>query len=288
MIFLGTGASEMIPNPMCGCDVCRRALASTDPRDKRCRSAFLYDGTTLIDCGPDVLGACGRFGVSLRDLKRIFITHTHSDHFAHVTLENLQMCITEAPEIEIYVSPAAYEGMQRLGKLMLDADITHIDTWSKRWPNRCTFLPFEPFREYQFEDGLTVSAVIGRHVGEVKGEESLNYLFEKDGSRLFYASDTGVFYPETFTYLQGKTLDTLVIECAFGKREIPRDKGHLYLATLYEMIESLAAQGTVTSSTRIFVTHVGHKGGMLHEELDAELKMRYGDQIAAAYDGLRI
>ena len=26
MLFLGTGASEMIPNPMCGCDLCRRAL----------------------------------------------------------------------------------------------------------------------------------------------------------------------------------------------------------------------------------------------------------------------
>jgi hypothetical protein len=24
VLFLGTGASEMIPNPMCGCDLCRR------------------------------------------------------------------------------------------------------------------------------------------------------------------------------------------------------------------------------------------------------------------------
>lgn len=278
----------MIPNPMCGCDVCRRALASSDPREKRCRSALLYDEKTLIDCGPDVVSACARFGVSLRELKRIFITHTHTDHFSSVTLENLQMCITEAPEVEIYVSPAAYEGMQQLGKVLLDADITHIDTWSKRWPSYCTFVPMEPFRAYRFEDGLTVSAVVGRHDGEVKGEHSLNYIFEKNGKTMFYASDTGVFYPETFTYLQGKTLDTLVIECAVGKTEFPRKQGHLCLETLFEMVDALAAQGTLTPESRIYVTHIGHKGGLLHHELDARLKQRYGDQIAAAYDGMQI
>ena len=46
MLFLGTGASEMIPNPMCGCPVCRAALRSTDPREKRCRSAALFDEET--------------------------------------------------------------------------------------------------------------------------------------------------------------------------------------------------------------------------------------------------
>ena len=192
MIFLGTGASEMIPNPMCGCDVCRRALASKDPREKRNRTAFLLDEENLIDCGADVLSACAREGVSLRNLKRIFLTHTHLDHFSTVTMENLQMCITEAPRPEIYLSRAACDGFMRLGKVLVAQEYTNYPATAKRWPTQCTFIPVEPFREFRVDD-MMVSAVYGRHSGMFEGEDSLNYLFRRDGKTLFYASDTGLF-----------------------------------------------------------------------------------------------
>ena len=49
MIFLGTGASEAIPNPFCTCEVCRKARTSRDHREKRGRSAFSIDEENLID-----------------------------------------------------------------------------------------------------------------------------------------------------------------------------------------------------------------------------------------------
>ena len=78
MIFLGTGASEAIPNPFCECEVCRKALSSDDPREKRGRSAFSIDEQNLIDFGPDVINAAGRFGLSMAHLRNLFYTHFHT------------------------------------------------------------------------------------------------------------------------------------------------------------------------------------------------------------------
>jgi len=278
----------MIPNPMCGCDVCKRALASKDPREKRCRSAFLLDEKNLIDCGPDVTSACARNGLSLQNLKHIFLTHTHSDHFSTSTLENLQMCITDAPQLKIFMSQTAYDGLIRLGNAMIQQNYTDFSVQAKRWPTHCTLVPIQPFRDYQVDD-MIVSAVVGRHPGMFIGENSLNYLFRKSGKNLFYASDTGLFFSETFEYLKGFRLDTLIIENAFGKRELARETSkHMNLEFLFETVDQLIAQGTVDSNTQIYVTHIGHKGGLLHGEMNQLLQERYGDQICAAHDGMQI
>ena len=287
MLFLGTGASEMIPNPMCGCRVCRAALRSTDPREKRCRSAALFDAQTLIDCGPDVISACARYGASLEGLKRILLTHSHSDHFSHVTLEGLQMCVTEAPRLEIYMSRAAWEGLRGYWSLLEERDPELSRKLYGRWPGYCTFIPMELYTDYALGD-LTVSCVEGRHSGSYKNENSLNYLIRKDGRTTFYACDTGRFFPRTMEYLKDLRLDTLVVELAFGKTSLPRDAKHMTLEALKETLEDLKAQGTVDADTEILVTHIGHKGDLLHSECDEALRSIWNGNIRAAYDGLEI
>jgi len=287
MLFLGTGASEMIPNPMCGCPVCRAALRSTDPREKRCRSAALFDEETLIDCGPDVISACARYGASLENLKRVLLTHTHSDHFSDVTLENLQMCITEAPRLEIYMSKAAWRGLQGYWSLLEEQNPSLRQKLYGRWPNYCTFIPMELYTDYPMGD-MIVSAVEGRHSGFYEGENSLNYLIRKEGKTIFYGCDTGLFFPESLEYLKNFRIDTLVIEFTFGKATLPRDAKHLTLETLKETLEALKAQGTIDGDTEIWATHIGHKGGMLHQECNEALQSIWNGNIQAAYDGLRI
>lgn len=287
MLFLGTGASEMIPNPMCGCHVCRRALRSSDPREKRCRSAVLLDRETLIDCGPDVISSCVRYGASLEDLKRVFLTHSHSDHFSHVTLENLQMCITEAPRLDIYLSKAALEGMRAEGSLLRQQDPERYRKALSRWPSYCTFIPMELYTDYPVGD-MVVSAVEGRHAGSYEGENALNYLFRKDGETIFYACDTGLFFPETLEYLRRFRLDKLVIELTFGMASLPRDAKHMTLGALKETLEALRAQGTIDEKTEVWATHIGHKGMLLHEACDEALRSIWSGNIRTAYDGLRI
>lgn len=77
LTFLGTGTSQGVPIIGCHCEVCR----STDPRDKRLRSAALveYGGLTiLVDAGPDFRMQMLREDV--RHLDAILLTHNHMDH----------------------------------------------------------------------------------------------------------------------------------------------------------------------------------------------------------------
>ena len=77
--FLGTGTSQGIPVIGCNCPVCR----STDPRDKRLRTAALvhYRGIeVVIDAGPDFRQQMLRAGVECPDA--ILLTHQHKDHTA--------------------------------------------------------------------------------------------------------------------------------------------------------------------------------------------------------------
>ncbi len=285
MLFLGTGGSELIPNPMCSCDLCRQVRAGGDPRDIRVRSALLLDDENLIDCGPDVLSSCIRFGASLEHLKHIFLTHAHSDHFDGITLENLELCATEPPQIKVFMSEVACNGFLKLWEDCRAMDYVSFRT--VRWPEFCTFVPVKPFTEYEL-DGGTFSAVFGRHAGLFEGETSLNYLFRKDGRSLFFATDTGPFFPETYEYLRGKRLDCLVIENAYGKNDAKGGVRHLSLRYLFEVLDRLTAQGTIDSETQILVTHLSHNGWLTHTESDRLLQERYGARIRTAYDGLRV
>ena len=77
LTFLGTGTSQGVPIIGCKCPKC----LSSDPRDKRLRSAALVemDGLTfLIDAGPDFRAQMLTAGVS--HLDAILLTHNHKDH----------------------------------------------------------------------------------------------------------------------------------------------------------------------------------------------------------------
>lgn len=77
LTFLGTGTSQGVPIIGCKCEKCQ----STDPRDKRLRSAALVemDGLTiLVDAGPDFRAQMLAAGVN--HLDAILLTHNHKDH----------------------------------------------------------------------------------------------------------------------------------------------------------------------------------------------------------------
>jgi phosphoribosyl 1,2-cyclic phosphate phosphodiesterase len=79
--FLGTGGSMGVPVIGCHCKVC----CSTDPKDKRLRSAGLisfHNKKILIDCGPDFRQQALSSGID--HLDGVVITHAHHDHTASI------------------------------------------------------------------------------------------------------------------------------------------------------------------------------------------------------------
>ncbi len=283
MRFLGTGAAELYPNPFCDCEACSQARTSDDPRMLRRRSSLLLDAKTLIDPNPDTPFACIAGGISLSGVENIFVTHLHGDHFSFSTLECLSMCVTPPPHPTVWVSPAAFRGLEKLHDFLSDQlKITQPDLFSM-----VPFRKMEPFTQYSIGD-MQVSAVYGNHVGLFPDEHSLNYLFEKKGKRLLYALDTGIPREEAFDYLADTKLDILVIDATFGERPVEDTNGHLNQKNLLRTLERFQRTGTVTEQTWIYLTHFSHKGGRPHVQFEDEMRSLWGPQVTVAYDGLHV
>ena len=285
MIFLGTGASEAIPNPFCDCEVCRKALASNDPREKRGRSAFSIDEQNLIDFGPDVISAAARFGLPMSRLRNIFFTHFHSDHCDFVNWENPRMSVTPAPAVNVYLSEPALEGLKQFRDLILSMGSKDYERDIRFYERQLTFHPLRPYESFAVDD-MTVSTLTGIHSGRFANETVLNYLFERNGSRFLYAADTGPYCEENYEFLKGKALDILVTECSFGLAG--PEKKHMTCDSVAQMVDRFRKDGVVTEKTEIWLTHIGHKGRLNHTELQQRMRELVGPQIDVAYDGLRL
>ena len=78
--FLGTGASEGIPDLFCRCAVCEKARLHKG-RENRTRAGLMVDDDLLIDFSPDFFSNSIKFGIDGNKIETLLITHSHSDHF---------------------------------------------------------------------------------------------------------------------------------------------------------------------------------------------------------------
>lgn len=287
MQFLGTAAAECYPNPFCKCPSCREARASADRRCKRRRSSLLYDEETLIDFNADVMYACAEFGVSLSRLKRVFLTHMHEDHFDYFNAAFINMSVTPAGPITFYASPAACSGFQDILDAVQSLPHTRLNDQLREMEQVARFVALDVGQTVELP-GLRVTPVAARHDGFFRDEYGYNYLLEKPEHTTFYASDTGRLPQESMRFLQQYSVDTLIIEGSFGKTRLPEDAGHLDCFSLCETIDQLFQQGTLHRQSRIYVTHIGHKGIYNLFDYQRFLDSRYQGRVQVAWDGLVI
>ena len=284
MIFLGTGAAEMIPDPFCGCDVCR--YARSHPEEQRLRSSFMIDENTLIDIGPDVFSSSMKSGVNLNSLKNILLTHTHEDHFC---IDNLNVINCNIPKpknmFTVHLSPEGYEFVMSMTKVMKEINQNPMSCVDKGFYNYEVHKPFEEFRM----DGKTVFPVVGFHNGRGKNEKAFNYRIKDEKGTLLYALDTGVYSEETIEALSGVPVDILVMDATFGSCRMDSECTHLDAYTFVSQLERLVRAGTVTSETRIFASHINHYNRWKHNEYEKFLKESCpGLNITVARDGMVI
>lgn len=286
MIFLGTGAAECFPNPFCQCAACRQALEGHDKKLKRRRSALLLDPHTLVDFGPDVMFACAEYGLSLSALRNIFVTHSHEDHFCLWNLNFLQMSITPVQPVKIFLSESAHEGILKSLMAIRQINAPQMQAELEQMQTLYEWIPLQEYKRIAVDD-FFVTPMRAHHKGFFYDEWGLNFLFEKNGKKLYYASDTGLFEEETYQALLGHRLDTLVIEGTFGKQNLEEDAGHLSHAHLCRVLNRLSEQGTLNTKTKVYVTHIAHHAQYSHYEYEELLQTQYGQRIWIAYDGMK-
>ncbi len=270
LLFLGTGAAHGVPEPFCRCASCEHARR-VGGRDVRGRSALLVDGDLLIDLGPDVSLAGGRFGASLASVHTALITHAHADHFAPDVLltrrsESLRM---RPPTLTVYGEPPVVKALREWEPYFDDLALAVVDA-----------APGNAFQTGRYR----VEAYAAAH-DQPLTERPLLWAAE-DGERSFlYACDTGPFPEETWAALRQRSrpLDLVILEETMGASERASER-HMNLRTFAATAHRLRAEGILQRDGLHYATHLSHENPP-HEELTSLLA---DCGARAAYDGLSL
>lgn len=247
--FLGTGTSAGVPILGCQCDVCK----STDPRDKRLRTAALLEtkhARILIDAGPDIRQQL--MPLDFYPLDAILLTHIHYDHVGG--LDDLRgFCIWG--DQQIYADKATCEGVRH------NFPYCFAD---KLYPG----VPLLRLHEIEAGQPFMVKDVEIMPIRVMHGKAPiLGYRF----GDLAYITDMKTIDDDQLQLLRG--VKTLVVNAL--RWEKPHHS-HMLVDDAIDFARRVGAEQT-------YLIHVTHHIG--HQD---EAESRLPENIHLAYDGLVI
>lgn len=248
--LLGTGGADGIP-ALFGDDPVSNWAREHGGREIRTRAAAVIDEGLKIDLPPENAAQLFDNGLRATDWDLLLFTHSDDDH---LTLSELQYAVY--PFTERFEVP-----------FPIYANATVLDEIRRRYPDwpidLCEVRSFETFES----SGYRISPLRARHT---PGEDCVNYLIERDGRRLVYATDTGVWSDETFEFLIGTQVHLLVLECT-NAFQPSTYLGHLDMEGFSYMIKRLRSSGVLANDSRVITTHHSAAGGARHCDLPSAL-----------------
>ena len=262
--LLGTGAADGIPG-FFGNDMVSDYARSHGGKDIRGRTSALVDGVLQIDLSPDTLSQLNRFALDAREWTAVLFTHSDDDHLAVDEFQYALYPFTEMDNLPYSI----YANSNVLGEIR------------KRYPDWP--MDLSETKSFEgFEHGLyQIMPVKATHIAD---EDCQNLIIEKDGKRLLYATDTGIWPEQTFEFLKSYRFDLLVIECTDGFVESTYN-GHLNIDSVLQVVARLRQCGILDSSSRVVTTHHGHQGNARHCDLEEAFQVHH---IEPGYDGMLI
>lgn len=266
--FLGSAASEGIPNPFCRCDHCRQSRV-LQGKDIRTHSSVLIDDVMLIDLAPSFSHQVLRDEIDATAITDLLFTHTHPDHF------NVGELFSRMEGFAYDVGhPLQIFGNDRAINGCLNVVPGYTE---QRFEFHC-LVPFISINSH----GYKITPLLANHA---KWEMCYVYLIEKEGVTLFYGHDSGWFPELTWQYLQDKHIDLAVLECTYGFNGNDRTNNHMSLETVFAAQHKLQQIGCLKSDGQLVVSHISHSAKLLHEELESVCSKK---GITVAFDGLAI
>jgi ribonuclease BN (tRNA processing enzyme) len=200
-------------------------------------SSFLLNGRYLLDAPPTLLPHLKRLGVPLTDIRVIFISHFHGDHFLGLPflfLEYLHMT-PRREDLHIVGPPGVEDKIERLAEMAFPnlsrADAGYRRRYLEADANRQQTvgdLPFQAFPMKHANDTLT----------------SFGYSLRLAEKVIAYTGDAELS-DQLFALAEGA--DVLVLDCNYSQGRGPE---HVSFADVPEIRRRLP------SSTTIILTHL--------------------------------
>jgi len=286
LLLLGTGTSHGIPVIGCDCRVCK----STDPKDKRFRSAAFFTtdkgSQILIDVGPDFRMQALQHNI--KKLDAVLLTHSHADHLHGLDDLRVFSCdmwkkpVNEAALKKYYAPPIPiYTNKNTLQDLTYRFAYFFIPV--KEGGGHAKVELKEASRPFVIDD-VTITPIPMLH-GHL---ETVGWLFtrtEADGSRksIAYLTDCNFISESSFELLrqEGGLIQELVID---GLR-IKEHSTHFCIRQAMEAADKIGA-------VNVWMTHLTHEAS--HEEYLEYTKSLCKDfpgikgSAGPAYDGLEL
>lgn len=267
LTFLGTAAAEAQPALFCTCDTCKKARANGG-KDIRKRCGYWLDDDTLIDYGPDIFAQSVMYGIDLAKIRRIFFTHSHSDHLAPMELYWRNPGYSKVDsDLDIFGDKAVHE---RIKQTLCYEDARLIEH---------QVFPGDIVRTGDME-------VLALRADHDPQSTPLNYIITRNGKTILIGNDSGYWSDESWTLAEqyGHRMDLIILECTFG---LGADACHCHLSAAHTVRfrDMFIERGLIDSNTRCVTTHFSHNARPIHEDME---KYFLPHGIEVAYDGMRV
>jgi phosphoribosyl 1,2-cyclic phosphate phosphodiesterase len=128
--------------------------------------------------------------------------------------------------------------------------------------------------------GITVTAFTAHHDD---AQTCMVYMLAKDNKAFFYGHDSGYYPEETWTALQGKHLDLVLLDCTHGRYSAGITGGHQGFPENIKVRERMLSEGIADENTIFCLTHFSHNG---HADYDEMVALAVPQGFTVAYDGI--
>jgi L-ascorbate metabolism protein UlaG (beta-lactamase superfamily) len=268
--FLGTAAAEGIPAPFCECPTCTHARIHGG-KDLRMRTAALINNDLLVDCGPDLVAAAQRFGLTLSGVETLLVTHAHSDHLLPGNLH------WRAPGFRLTpVRPLHVFG---------PGPVTRMLRRDAEWPalvekGEIALTTVRAGQSWK-SGSYRITAVPATHYGN---QAALLYVVSDGARKLFYAADSGPLTERGWQIVATQApFDAVLMEETMGPTETWGE--HHSFETFLEAHRRFVAEGWLTDAACFVAFHFSHFSNPPH----AELVRRFDAHgVLVAYDGMEL